>query len=73
MPSKKHKKHTQKRKRCEPLVPCHKCQCKLYPDCRVEDVFGDAQMCEECLIGVTGCHKEGIGPAENAGEKKKKD
>jgi hypothetical protein len=64
---------SKKRKRCEPLVPCHQCKCKLYPDCRVEDVFGDVVFCEECVNGEDATHKEGIGPAENAGEKKKKD
>jgi len=60
---------SKKRKRCKQhLVPCEQCWCTLYPDCRVEDVFGDVMVCEECVNGTDGSHKEGIGPAET-GEK----
>jgi hypothetical protein len=29
-------------------------------------------LCEECVNGADGSHKEGIGPAEKAGEKRHK-
>ena len=64
---------SKKRKRCKQhLVPCEQCGCKLYPECRVEDDDGDVMLCEECVNGADGSHKEGIGPAEKAGEKRHK-
>ncbi len=64
---------SKKRKRCnsgKALVPCATCKCKLYPDCRVEDFFGDVMLCE-CINGDDGTHKEGIGPSEQAGPAEK--